>query len=30
MEDLYARRIWLLTIVLAVVLSLAFGFVQGR
>jgi hypothetical protein len=30
MEDMYARRIELLTIVLAVALSLAFGFVQGR
>lgn len=30
MEDLYARRIGLLTIVLAVALSLVFGFVQGR
>jgi hypothetical protein len=30
MADLYARRIWLLTIVLIVALSLAFGLVQGR
>jgi hypothetical protein len=30
MDDLYARRIWQLTVVLAVALSLVFGFVQGR
>lgn len=30
MADLYARRIWLLTIVLSVVLALAFGLAQGR
>jgi hypothetical protein len=30
MEDLYAQRIWLLTVLLAVALSFAFGFVQGR
>ena len=30
MADLYARRIWLLTILLTVALSLVFGFVQGR
>jgi len=30
MEDMYARRIELLTILLAVALSLAFAFVQAR